>query len=80
MIGSVNVGVHLNLKECRIAHEAPARVDGLLEDVRGAMLMRVREGHEEMEWAGHAGQAGGIKDVERTVNRHPEDHVAGGLL
>ena len=73
------VGVHLNLKDAGSPMRRP-RVSTACWKMCGAPCHRVREGHEEMEWAGHAGQAGGIKDVERTVNRRPEDHVAGGLL
>lgn len=70
--------MNLYPKARRIAHEATAPVYGLLEDVRSAVIVGIREGTDEWQRPGHTGQAGGIEDVEGTVNRRSEDHVAGG--
>ena len=74
---AVDLGVRLHPKACRIAHGASAPIYGLLKDARCAVVMRIRKGGNERQRPGHTGQAGGIEDVEGTVNRRPEDHVAG---
>jgi hypothetical protein len=65
-----------DLQSARIAHEAAAKVYGLLKNANGAALFRVRERRSERERACHACLARDVHHMKSAANRLPKKHVA----
>ena len=61
-----------------ITKGAPAQINGLLEDVRRSVRMRIRKSGVEWEWSRHVAVRDGVHHMKGAVNRFPKNQVAGG--